>query len=82
MEVFSLEDEDYENVFITQEPTEVVDLQPNFEISQEVDSEVQMLDMFIENSQPQYSDISDVDDCQIPSSQVTKDFSDEGINDM
>ena len=70
MSVCSLEDDEYGNIFITQEPKKIVDLQPNFEV--EDDSDVEFLDLESKDSQVHYSDISDDDSVFIPCSQQSK----------
>ena len=57
----SLEDDDCASLFITQEPCESVPLMPN--MGDESDQAWVVGD-------PHYSDISDADDFEIPSSQV------------
>ena len=70
MEFYSLEDEEGNNMFLTQESKEIVPLIPNFEV--ETDMEVgnggaAQKDNLCSN---EYSDISDAEDFQIPCSQV------------
>ena len=60
MNLCSLEDDDVGNFFITQEPNQRVSLVPNF------DEESDVVDVH----RAKYSDISDAEDFEIPSSQM------------
>ena len=69
MDYCSLEDDDYSGVFITQEPQKIVPLVPNFE---EEGTDGTGGDEAMEiggQNTAQYSDISDFEDFDIPSSQ-------------
>ena len=60
MELCSLEDDECSNLFITQEPSQLVPLVPKFDAE----------NGFYGDSHQKYSDISDAEDFELPASQV------------
>ena len=65
MEVFSLEDEDYGDLFITQEPKKIVDLSPHFEDNVDKSDEVDLNEKQAGEPEFHYSDISEEESFQI-----------------
>ena len=68
MEVCSLEDDEYGNMFITQESRNIVPLVSNLDAEVEMDLGSDVLEIG-KGASTQYSDISDVEDFHLPSSQ-------------
>ena len=73
MEFYSLEDEEGDNIFLTQEPKDIIPLIPNFEVEADMDIEAGDMTQKENLCQPQYSDISDEEDNPFPCSQVQYD---------
>ena len=72
LENFSLEDDDSNGLFITQESREIIPLIPNMGNEESNEGEVcDMGDVHAVTSTP-YSDISDAEDFQIPPSQTVQ----------
>ena len=69
MELCSLEEEDYGDMFITQESPNIVPLVPNFNGDCEMDSNSDVLEIG-KTGQTKYSNISDVEDFELPLSQA------------
>ena len=74
MENFSLEEEDTNGLFITQEAREIVPLIPDFNDSDGNDMEFENSVVNQGHVENAYSDISDVDDFDVPSSQAIQQF--------
>ena len=70
MDICSLEDDDVGNMFITQEPWNVNGNLPNFDLRSGFEPEGLHLSQPNSDNVGQYSDISDDDLMEIPSSQV------------
>ena len=70
MDLYSLEDGDVGNIFVTQESRNIVPLVPNFDV--EADSVMEVDSVPNPQSGTQYSDISDDEFCGIPCSQVSQ----------
>ena len=71
MELCSLEDDDYGDMFITQESQNIIPLVPDVDVDTEMGDDHKVLE--IEKSVcPQYSDISDADDFNLQPSQPVK----------
>ena len=69
MELCSLEEEDYGDMFITLESWKIVPLVPNFDVDCEMDINSDVIEIG-KTGQTQYSDISDAEDFDIPLSQA------------
>ena len=79
MDVFSLEDEDTSALFITQSDRIINDgNEINEDVNNEEEGEVAMEISLSQVNKPQYSDISDDDFVQIPSSQKVSNNDDSG----
>ena len=72
MDTFSLEDDDCSDLFITQESRNVVPLFPNFSVNGDNSPNIEVADQGCVPHGPVYSDISDDDLSNIPSSQQVK----------
>ena len=70
MDVFSLEDEDVSDMFLTQQLSKNVEILPNFDLENERFLENSQVTQMDDGSGACYSDISDAEDFQIPSSQL------------
>ena len=70
MDVYSLEDPDENSLFITQEPKQIIPFAPSFDVGHEVDFEAPKVSQNEGMGDTHYSDISDDDVFEIPSSQV------------
>ena len=71
MEVYSLEEESVDNMFVTQVSQNVVPLFPNFDVKHNICDEGINLTQTQNCAVPTYSDISEEDEVDIPCSQVT-----------
>ena len=72
MEVYSLEEEDVGDMFLTQESRNIVSLVPNFEVeNEEVTGESNLTELGVVRAE-HYSDISDAEDFEIPCSQISQ----------
>ena len=69
MNLCSLEDQDYNELFITQEARNIVPLVQNDDGDFEMDLGVDLLEIG-KGNKPHYSDISDADDFEMPSLQA------------
>ena len=79
MDLFSLEDDDCNGMFITQ--TSPQDTQMNDVLSNSVPDRgfITPVSLYLKRTQPHYSDISDYDFVDIPCSQIPKNVAAEGV---
>ena len=70
MEVYSLEDECVDNMFMTQGSQNILPLVPNFDVQHDMGDEGINLTQTQNNEVTTYSDISEDEDVNIPCSQV------------
>ena len=70
MDVFSLEEDDGCGLFITQEPKKVNFVGDNVDLNEDVNRDLVDLMQNCEGEAPHYSDVSDDDFVDIPSSQL------------
>ena len=70
MDVYSLEEEGPDNIFLTQTPRNLIPLVPNFEVENDNGINGVSLTQNGDLCSGQYSDISDGEDVSIPSSQI------------
>ena len=78
MDVYSLEEEDVGNIFVTQQSRNIVPLVPNFEDEHDMETEEPAVTQNNNLWSTHNLDISEYDDFQIPCSQVQNKENDHG----
>ena len=73
MEVYTLEEEGMDNMFLTQSSQNILPLVPNFDVQHDMGNETVMLSQTENCDSNNYSDISDEEDVNIPCSQAQVD---------